>query len=422
MQIFRRILYTLALAAVALPASAQKLTPKKISFEGVTASQAELLAVSGLKPGVTLSHDDVQAAAQKLMDTGLFGDIQFKYDGIDLHYVLTPGTEAQPVQYANFAWWDEPSLDTAVAAKVPLFHGSLPLESSLQQPVADALTALLSEKGVHATVTATPTQDAAGKYTGVQYHIDAPPVVIGAVTFAGASAAWAEPVAEIQKAAAGQNYDGAAEATLATALRAIYHRQGYLEMSMNGFAHGEPQVVDGKVLIPVSASIVEGAQYKVTSLTLAGGGAMTPEEFAKAAKLHPGDVANEDLLHGTLALVSTAYKTHGYLRAKIDAAPKFDPAAHTVAYAVTVEPGLVFRMGEISLINLSDQQRAEVLHYWPMQEGEVYDATVAPTFLLKNKANLHSLDGWSATWKAYEHDDSQVVDLVVTFRKGGVLQ
>ena len=54
-------------------------------------------------------------------------------------------------------------------------------------------------------------------------------------------------------------------------------------------------------------------------------------------------------------------------------------------------------MGEISLMNLSDQQRAEVLRYWPLQEGDVYDATVANSFLLKNKTTLHSLDGWSAT-------------------------
>ena len=418
---FRRIVVTLSVAALALPACGQ-IVAKKITFAGVPQSQAELLAYSGLAPLKPLSHDAVQAAAQKLMDTGLFGDINFKYDGTELLYTMTPGTDALPVAYVNFPWWDEASLNAAVAAKVMLFHGELPQESSLIQAVTDALKRMVAEKGLQATVVATPTQDPAGKFTGMQFHIDAPPVQIGAVTLTGASAVWSDPVAGIAKAAAGQNYDGAAEATLSTALRSVYHHQGYLEMAMNGFAHGDPQVVGGKVLVPLSATIVEGAEYKVASLTLAGKALMSPEDFAKAVTLHAGDVANEDLLRGTLAQVSTAYKAHGYMQAKIDAAPKFDAANHTVAYAITVEPGPVYRMGELSLVGLNDAQRAEVLKYWPMQEGDVYDGTVSTEFLLKNKANLKTLAGWSGTWKAFEHDDTDIVDLVVTFGAGGVLK
>jgi hypothetical protein len=422
MKSFRPLFLLLAAAAVALPACAQ-IIAKKVTFAGVPQSQAELLAYSGLAPGKPLSHADVDAAAQKLMDTGFFGNIQYKYDGSELLFSMTPGDSAAlPVEYANFPWWDDATLNAAVAAKLPLFHGSLPVESSLQQPVADAIAALLAQQGLHATITSSPVQDDGGKFLGIRYHVDAPPVQVGTVTLTGASAAFSDPVAAIEKAAAGQAFDGATEATLAAALRAIYHRQGYLEEAVNGFTHAEPQVAGGKVLVPVSATIVEGTQYKVGSITLAGSTLLSQDDFAKAAKLHAGDVANEDLLRATLAALATPYKAHGYLRAKIDAAPRFDAAAHTVSYAVTVTPGPVFRMGELSLVNLNDQQRAAVLRLWPMQEGDVYDATIANTFLLKNKANLHALDGWSASWKAFEHEDTGIVDLVVTFQQGGSLQ
>ena len=65
-------------------ARAQKYVPKKIVFSGTTASQAELLAVSGLKPGDTLGQAEIQAAAQKLIDTGLFTDVRFAFDGVEL--------------------------------------------------------------------------------------------------------------------------------------------------------------------------------------------------------------------------------------------------------------------------------------------------------------------------------------------------
>jgi hypothetical protein len=35
--------------------------------------------------------------------------------------------------------------------------------------------------------------------------------------------------------------------------------------------------------------------------------------------------------------------------------------------------------------------------------GGVYDATYAPVFLNKNAKTLHALDGWSASYKQYEH-------------------
>lgn len=411
----------LVFTALSVSASGQRYIPKKIVFSGTTANQAELLTVSGLKPGDALGQAEIQAAAQKLIDTGLFTDVRFSFDGVELNYTLKPAGGMEPVSYANFPWWDDKDLNAAVAAKVPLFHGSVPPESGMQQQVAAALTALLAERGVQATVTSVPAKDEAMKDASVQYHIDAPPVQIGVVTFAGVSPAWVEPVGAIQKAAAGQDFEPSNEETLETALRAIYHRQGYLDVALNGFAHGEPQIVDGKVMVPVSATIVEGAQYRLAGLHLSGDVLMTPEEFTKAAKIHPGDIANEDLLRGTLAAIAIPYKTHGYLRAKIDATPARDAVSHTVDYAITVDPGPVFHMGELSLVNLSDQQKAEVLKNWPLHPGDVYDAVLVPQFLNKYKNQLHSLDGWSASYKAYEHEDSHIVDLVVTFRRGGSL-
>ena len=408
--------------ALAQPAVAQQYIPKQIAFSGTTAAQSELLTVSDLKPGTTLTQQDMQAAAQKLMDTGAFSDVRFAFDGAQLLYTLKPA-ELQPVSYLNFPWWERDALNAAVAAKVPLFHAAVAPESPMQQAVAEALEALLAGKGVTAKVSAVPVMDlAGGAVKGVQYRIDSPAVQVGTLTFSGANPAWNPTLDAIAKAAAGQNFDGATEETLLKALTAVYHRQGYLKMQMTGFAHGEPQVVGGKVLVPLKATLVDGPLYHVGSLQLSGDVLMKPEEFGRSAQLHAGDAANEDQLRATMAALATPYRQHGYLRAKIDAEPQFDDAAHTVNYTISVQPGPVFTMGELKLFNVNDEQKAEVLRYWPLHTGDVYDATVALNFLLKNKNNLPSLRGWSGTWKAFEHEDTHVVNLEVTFRQGGVLE
>lgn len=414
--------FALAVLVPSLPISAQKYVPKTITFAGTSFSQEELLAVSGLRPGEALGQPEIQAAAQKLDDTGLFSNIRFSFDGQELRYTLTPVGNLAPVVYANFPWWDSASLTAAVAAKVPLFHGFIPAESGLQQEVVAALTQMLAEKGIQATITAVPANDlATGRMTGVDFQIVSPPVQVGAVTLTGASASFTQTVADIERAAAGQDFNAATEPTLATALNAVYHRKGYLDEALSSFAHGAPQAANGKVLIPVTASITEGAQYRVAALTPPANGLIAPQDFAKMVFLHPGDVANEDLLRDTLAMVSGAYKARGYMDAKIDATPARDASAHTVSYAVSVDPGPVYHMGQLALQNVSDEQRAEILRVWPLHAGDVYNVGEVASFLVMHKKELHSLDGWSATWKAFAHEDTHIVDVVVTFRQGGPL-
>lgn len=401
---------------------AQKFTPRQITFSGYSgASQAELLAASGLSLGVSLGQPEIQAAAQKLSDTGMFSDIRFSFDAVDLHYTLTPATGTLPVSYANFPWWDSKTLTAALSAKVPLFHGELVPESGLQTQVAAALTALVREKIATATVSGMPMNDLSGKLAGVQFRIDSPQVQVGEVKFAGASGAWTAPLAAIEKAAAGQDFGAGTESTLEQAVKATYHRQGYLDVSMTNFAYGQPQFLDGKILVPVSARLHEGPQYFLSSLKLSGDVLMTSDEFEKRAKIHTGEVANEDLLRQTLAQIAQPYKAKGYLRATISAEPVFDNWQHTVNYSIIVTPGPVFHMGKLTLLNLDAEKQALVMKYWTLNQGDVYDATYAPTFLNRNRSSLHGLDSWSATYKQFENEDTHIVDLVISFQQGGPL-
>lgn len=409
--------------ALSMPLAAQQFLPKKIAFAGTTLDQTSLLAASGIKPGATIGPTEIRAAAQKLLDTGLFSNVQFSFDGETLLYKLTPATGLEPVAYANFPWWDTASLNAAIAAKVPLFHGEVPPESGLQQQVVDALTALLAEKGVPAQVTAVPMGSlGTGGTTGVEFAISSPPVQVGDVSFSGVDASFAPSVDAIEKAAAGQDFDGSTEATLAVALRAVYHREGYLSESLTAFAHGQPQVSEGKVLVPITATVVAGPQYRIGSITLTGGALLGPADLDKLAQLHSGDVADEDLLHGTLARISWAYRDHGYMNAQIQAPPALDPANHTVNYTIAVDPGPLFHMGQLTLLGLNDRQRNDVLRIWPLHAGDVYNESEVASFLVRHRDELRSLDGWSASYKRIAHLDTDTVDLTVTFRQGGPLQ
>jgi outer membrane protein insertion porin family len=385
-------------------------------------SQAELLAFTGLHPGEAVTRDQIQAASDKLTGTGLFTDVRFSFDGSQLSFVLNPSVAVVQVRYDNFPWWDDKALNAAVAAKVPLFHGALYPGGAMREQVIAVLTSLLAAKGVQGAVIATtPVGDANGDQVAILYRIDTPAVVVEPVHVEGYSGVWTQPLQAVEKATFGQPFDGSIRNKVAAAVRSVYDSLGFLGMTMTDPAWGAPRVVGGKVLVPLKVSITSegGGQFRVSALHFNGDLFMTEEQFAQRAKLHPGDVANQDLWKQTQEMVAAPYKTHGYIEAKIDAAPALDRANRTVDYTITVEPGAVYRMGKLTVVNLSESQKADVLPYWKMREGDVFDASLIPNFMADyhrlRAPGLQSIRGWSfhAKWTASQ--DAHMVDVVLTF-------
>src|SRR5580704_15444165 len=109
-------IFFLCLLAPALQLPAQSIILPKISFTGAPAySQTDLLAVSGLKPGATSTPAAIQAAAQRISDTGLI-----------FHLKPMPAENVLPAQSTNFIWWKPAELTAALHARVPLFIGAVP--------------------------------------------------------------------------------------------------------------------------------------------------------------------------------------------------------------------------------------------------------------------------------------------------------
>src|SRR5579859_6727257 len=71
-------------------------------------SSDKIAAASGLKPGDSVTKDDLQGAANRLAQIGLFTGVNFHYDtksdGVHLHLEVQDAPTA-PVEYDNFPWF-----------------------------------------------------------------------------------------------------------------------------------------------------------------------------------------------------------------------------------------------------------------------------------------------------------------------------
>ncbi|WP_221312704.1 POTRA domain-containing protein [Granulicella aggregans] len=109
----RRVFPVLLLLLSALHLMAATYAPSKLVFTGADQYKAaDLTTVTGLTPGKQVTTEEIDAAMQKLVDTGLFSDMRYTVNGQALTFMLTPVAADQllTARYKNFVWGPTASL------------------------------------------------------------------------------------------------------------------------------------------------------------------------------------------------------------------------------------------------------------------------------------------------------------------------
>ena len=359
------LLAALAVAVVVRPAPAQKLLPKSIQFQGDPEySTEELLAATGLKKGVVLSYTDMQDYSKRLLGSGIFASVAFKFDGHDLIFLLTPSTDLYPIHLENLPLTPGADFDAKLHEQIPLYHGKVPAEGGLTDAVCGALQQMLAAKGLKASVTAT----AGG--ASVNFLIESPAVVVGPIRIASSSAALDAGAQQILAKLTGSSYDSKGTASqFTTYLGNNYHDRGYLEAESHAAPDGEPTETDAGIQVPFEISVTPGIQYRLGGVDFAPDIPATQADFYRQSSIHPGDIADGQHLTDDWQYLSRQYHNRGYMTASIHPAPTFDHEKGTVTFMVTADPGPVYSMGTLTIANVSDELRTAILAAWKMPAG-----------------------------------------------------
>ena len=422
---FRPALLALCLTVLPLHLPAQTFTVPPITFEGAPAySQADLLKVTGLTPGATSTQDALQAAAQHLGDTGLFSDINFASNEKGLLFTLKPMPDANllPATFTNFVWWSPAELTTALKARVPLYTGVVPTTGNFQNSIISALKAMVAEKGVTANVVAIANSAKPGAApTSIGFAIESPQVRVHTLTLVHASPTMQPRLDPVIKSQTDQPFDtSTTRTTITNALTSAYHDAGYLDVAVLNLAQAPPQVTPNSVDVAFTATLKEGQPYQLFQLNWPGSDVISTADFNKQVKMKPGDMASEAALNQSLSIITAAYFAKGFQDAKVKASPTFDHLSHHVSYTITVDPGTQYHIHSVKALGLSAEQQKQFDSAWHMNPGDFYDTNYLTNFLHNNSA-LQSLSGYSATYDAIADPNTHLVDLTITFAKGGVL-
>ena len=424
-----RVFFSLLCAASLLPITAVAglaANPDTQSFllTNVTASgskrfsAADIVKATGLKPGATVTVDQIKQAASMLSESGVFAQVGYRYDGRSAEYTVEDAEHFIPASFENFIWFSSAELVERVHNSVPLFAGQVPLSGNLTDQVSSALETILKEKHIAGHVISTPQSTLGGPVQSMQFQIDGLGIKIAEVRFPGAAPERISLLQQATKRMLEQSYQ---QSYCAQVIREnapqVYGRFGFLKAQFGAHKLAILKDDPAQPVIAVEVPVQEGDQYTFAGANWSGASAISTADLGKTIDIKPGTPADTTQLARDIAVAKELYGVHGYMFAQVKSAATLDNEKHTAVFNLDVTEGPIYHMGKLQ-VQAPDPQRTDLVkQVWEMHEGDVYNASYVKSFLQKHPRELKSLEGWFIHFTQTVHDDTHVVDLSLKFDK-----
>lgn len=364
-----------SLLVCALSAPAQTYTPKAIQLQGADSmDQAEIMRLVDLKPGAPVTKEQIEAAMQRLADSGLFANLGYRVDTAALVFMLEPttGTQAQAVRFTNFVWWRPGELEPLLQARVPLFQGKLPVTGQLTTQVEAALVALLAEKGVKDAKVEAMQSTVGG--SGLALTVTQPSITLGDVHLEGVAPETADQIKTLTARLAGRDFDSTETPNTIMDNTLDTHRNaGYLDAVVDPPRFSPPHQAAQGYTVDATAIVHPNPLYRITAVTFVGVDPGTLPEISRASGLKVGDPAGQMNLRIAAGLTTRAFSSRGRLEANTSTRVVKDAAAHTVAYTLNVVPGPVYTFAAVNTAGISADAAAKFNNAFHAKPGVVAD-------------------------------------------------
>jgi outer membrane protein assembly factor BamA len=362
-------------------------------------TEPQVVALSGLQPGTQAGREDLQAAADRLLQTGLFANVKYNFqtraEGLTVTFHVQE-TPRSPAYFDNLPWFTDGELNDAIRQKLPFYDGTLPNEGAVVEQAANAVSAFLVAHGLQAAIEHQLAANPNGEGSIQEFHIDAASLKIASLEFGDDSLNSDKPIQQSLSELKGKPYSRMAiDLFLTEQVRPVYQKRGCLRAKL-----GPPEIrLTGNPnqklpeQIPVFVPITPGPVYRWAGVHWSGNSVLASNTLTGDLGMMMDEAANGMALQAGLDHVREEYGHIGYLDAKIDATPTFDDQAHTLSYTVRVQEGKPYRYGSLVITGLSVEGEKRLRAAWPIQGNEPFDKTVFEDFLTKLEAHPGEIFG-----------------------------
>ena len=388
LRILLTICLSILLTTTILAQAAQKIAA--IETEGLQSlTNATVVATSGLKVGDTFSVEATDAAANRLLSSGLFKKVAYRTRAVGADVTITFRFEelkgqSSPVVFDNFIWFSDEELTAAIVREVPSFNGSAPDVGNTNEAIKKALQNLLGERKLPGEVEYNLTEhEHLFRVTGV-------PMKICTLHFPGAKSVSEEKLIKATRSSMDLDYSRQSAATFPKyGLFPIYRELGHLKASF-GAPLAKPDKKGACEGVDLTISVSEGPKYSWAKAEWSGNQVLAAKELDDALGMKPGEVANGIKFDKGVKEVQKAYGTHGYIQARVTPTPEFDDATSNVTFKIAVNEGPQYRMGTVEFRGFSEDDAAALGKKWRLKTGDVYDQNYGVRFFREDAREIWS--------------------------------
>jgi outer membrane protein assembly factor BamA len=386
------MLLFISLAPAQSPPAASTATAvlREIRADGLKAvTESQVVTMSGLQTGAEAGRDELQAAADKLVQSGLFAHVNYNFqsraDGLVVTFHLDEA-ERIPAYFDNLPWFTDGELNDAIRAKLPFYDGTLPTAGAVVDEAAEAAGEFLATHGLQAAIEHQVISNPNGDGNIQEFHIDGATLKISSMEFSDASLNSSKMVQQQLAELKGKPYSRMAiDLFLTEQVRPIYQKQGYLRAKL-----GPPEIrLTGNPnqklpeQIPVFVPVTPGAIYKWKGVEFSGNSLLSTVTLTSDLALKDGDVADGMAIEAGLDRIREEYAHVGHLDAKVDPVASYNDQLHTIAYRVRIDEGQSYKFNELTITGLSPTAEKRLRDAWTIPQGEVFDKATYEELLTK---------------------------------------
>jgi len=379
----------------------------------------DIIAASGLKVGQRILETAFELARERLMATGGFESISYRYqpmpngDGYALTFEVLEVGRTLPVRFEDLPMPDA-DLNKFLKDKEPLFGGDrAPGNISVLERLAKELTDYLTPKGLKNPVAAQVVADTPGELA-ILFRPNTQRPRVAQINFVGNQLLDTATLANaFAMVSIGVEYKEQTVRTLLdTSIRPLYEARGYLGVQFPKITTKPKTDIQG---LDVVIQVSDGKPYKYSQIT-ASGSCIAAKEVYSIAGLKPGDVANFDSVNEVSKKLVDRMQRDGYMRAKASYDRKIDDKTQTVNIQFKTEAGHVYTFNKLAIQGLDLHGEPAVRKIWALKYGKPFNVEYPQRFLNEVKEQ-GMFDGLKETKFETKLDDkAQTVDVLLIFR------
>jgi len=362
-------------------------------------TEAQVIAITGLVTGAQIGRSDLQTAADRLVQSGLFAKVSYNFQTKVAGILVTYHLEESPrilVYFDNIPWFSDSELRATIRNRFPFFDGTLPEAGAAVDQAVEAVKDLLLTRGLQVSLEHIVVANPIGEGNVLEIRIEGATLQIAKLEFSDPSLLASKTVQQHLSEILGKPYSRmTVDLFLSEAIRPIYLQQGFLraklgppEVRLAGDPH---QKLPSQ--IPVYVPIAPGAVYRWKEIHWTGNTLVSEFTLNGLLGVKRGDVADGMQIEAAWDRAREEYAHRGYLETNLDPLPAYDDQEHIVSYSVRIHEGPQYHFGKMILTGISPAAERKVRAAWPIAAGEIFDKAKFEELLRKLQTRQEQVFG-----------------------------